>query len=240
MNSKMMELLSEISHETAKGILSGTEDAAQAALEKIHAAIASALPVDHGGASTASGDEASTARGGEASTARGGAVATGYRKPQHVLDFIAQVANVPFADMADPAFLTKIAEKFKLVPNEPRGIEKFLTVADGVKLVRFRGKDETRLVARRVGKSGNPNTIFEIHVDHKEKYAEVRRDGTLMYSIQGETIGHSFVEKLTISSLHRYFKTKKQTNEKRKRKCARKAAEKAQGGDALPTGKEVA
>jgi len=213
-----MELLSEISHETAKGILSGTEDAAQAALEKIHAAIASALPVDHHDGEGAAQDDG---------RARTPAAPQEYRTQQHVLDFIAKVANVPFADMADPAFLTKIAEKFKLVPNEPRGIEKFLTVADGVKLVRFRGKDETRLVARRVGTSGNPNTIFEIHVDHKEKYAEVLRDGTLMYSIQGETIGHSFVEKLSISSLHRYFKTNKQTLEKGKLKRASKAAEKA-------------
>lgn len=205
MNSKMMELLSEISHETAKGILSGTEDASQAALEKIHAAIASALPVD--------------SRDGEGAVATHGEDALPTGKAQ-----------------GEDALPTGKAQG----ENAPHGFSKFLTVADGVKLVRFRGKDETRLVARRVGTSGNPNTIFEIHVDHKEKYAEVLRDGTLMYSIQGETIGHSFVEKLSISSLHRYFKTNKQTCEKKKRKRAMKAAEKSQGGDALPTGKEVA
>jgi len=213
-----MELLSEISHETAKGILSGTEDAAQAALEKIHAAIASALPVDHH-----DGDGAAQDNG----RARTPAAPQEYRTPQHVLDFIAQVANVPFADMADPAFLTKIAEKFKLVPNDPRGYEKFLTVADGVKFIRFSNEDKTWLVAQRNAKDGNSKTIFEIKVSHIGDYAYILRNGKLMYSIQGETIGHSLVEKLAISSLHRYFKTNKQTCEKKKRKRARKAAEKA-------------
>jgi len=227
---KMNELIGEIIHIACGAELAIDEQIKMQAIGDIYAAAADALREAGHGLPVAEKVKGEGQGQGEKV----------YHTPQHVLDFMAQVANVPFADQADPAFLAKIAEKFKLVPNDPRGIDKFLTVAEGVKLVRFRGKDETRLVARRVGKNGNANTIFEIKVDHKDRYAEVFRDGTLMYSIQGETIGHSFVEKLTISSLHRYFKKNKQTNENRKRKRARKAAEKAQGGDALPTVKEVA
>lgn len=201
MNSKTNEILNDIIHTASQAILAEDEAVKRQALGDISCAIASLVPTE----------------------------SVVYRTPKHIVDFIYETCNVPFADQTDPAFLKKVAEKFKLVErsSELKGIEKFLTAADGVKFVRFAGKDETRLVARRKGTCGNKNTIFEIRVDHKEDLATVTRDGVIMFDIQGETIGHSFVEKLAISAMHRYFKENRMTNEKKKRKRARIAAERA-------------
>lgn len=100
MDSKLNELLSEIAHETAQGILAADEKSARAALEKIHASIESVLPVDGCTVTGAAKDEGTPV----------------YRTPQHIIDFIYRVAKVPFADKADPELLDRIAWTHRLVP----------------------------------------------------------------------------------------------------------------------------
>ena len=105
--------------------------------------------------------------------------------------------------------------------GELTGLDKFHTVAPGVKLVRFAGPDEVRLLARRKGNAANPNTVFEIRVSRHIPEAMVYRDGRQLFTVQGFGTNRCVVEDMAVASLHRYLKICAKRNA-RKYKCAKR------------------
>lgn len=144
-------------------------------------------------------------------------------KKQELGDIHAAIASLMPVDHGDAS---AVAERHAL-PSKG-GYSKYLTVADGVKLARFSNEHWVKLIAKRQAKQGNPAAVFEIYVDKEENFAQVFRDDTIMFKVEGHSVGHSFVESLAISCLKRYLKDNRMTMEKLKRKRARKAAEKAE------------
>ena len=111
-------------------------------------------------------------------------------------------------------------------PGDSDGYEKFMTLPNGSRLVRFHGSNTIRLLSSRKGKSGNPNNVFEIEVNKDNKTAYIRRDDTLLFLVKGEYVGYTFVEKIAVSALKRYIKIRMTDNarHKRRRSAKRRAA----------------
>ena len=111
--------------------------------------------------------------------------------------------------------------------GELTGLDKFHTVAPGVKLVRFAGPDEVRLLARRKGNAANPNTVFEIRVSRHIPEAMVYRDGRQLFTVQGFGTNRCVVEDMAVASLHRYLKICAKRNARKYKRAKRVKAERA-------------
>lgn len=111
--------------------------------------------------------------------------------------------------------------------EEPTGWDRFLTVAPGVKLVRFKGDGFTQLVSDRRGVAGTPNVFFEIFVKHATRSALVKKNGELIFSVCGFCTNQGNVERMAVSALRRYLSICAQRNarshSRRKNKAARAA-----------------
>ena len=111
--------------------------------------------------------------------------------------------------------------------EELTGLDKFHTVAPGVKLVRFAGPDEVRMLARRKGNAANPNTVFEIRVSRHIPEAMVYRDGRQLFTVQGFGTNRCVVEDMAVASLHRYLKICAKRNARKYKRAKRVKAERA-------------
>ena len=106
----------------------------------------------------------------------------------------------------------------------PVGYEKFMTLPNGCRLVRFHGSEKIRLLSSRRGTSGHPNNVFEICVDKSGKKAYVSRDDMPLFTIEGRSVGFNIVEKLAVSALKRYLKDRMTDNARHNRRRAAKRA----------------
>lgn len=107
------------------------------------------------------------------------------------------------------------------------GLDKFHTVAPGVKLVRFAGPDEVRLLARRKGNDANPNTVFEIRVSRHIPEAMVYRDSRQLFTVHGFGTNRCVVEEMAVAALHRYLKICAKRNARKYKRMKRVRAERA-------------
>jgi len=238
MNEKKIDaVIGEVIHIACQAELAADEQVKRQALGDIYDALASVLPVDHsrtGRAPTpgvATDRRDSAGREGTPGTVKDGKVVV-YKTPQHILDFIAEIANVPFADMADPALLKGVAETHHLVPN--KGEADYFKVAEGVRLQRYKATNVTRLIAVRKGLESNPDVIFEIFINNTTKKATVKRDDTVLFTIGVDGLNPSHLMRASVAVLRSYLKHQVKIHRNGKERIHRRAAERAATGVATP------
>ena len=141
------------------------------------------------------------------------------------IEALASEKPVDYPTFYTPGWLCEIAKWLQgkgTKPGDSDGYEKFMTLPNGSRLVRFHGSNTIRLLSSRKGKSGNPNNVFEIEVNKDNKTAYIRRDDTPLFSVEGATVGYNVVESLAVSALKRYMKDRMADNARHKRRRAAK------------------
>ena len=210
------DILSEIVHLASAALCADLTEVKKQAIGDIAAACASVVACDFGAAKDGKGDGASRSGRLRAATP------LLRNLPSERSAFCGAFPRPTEGEATDGAAKDDAAKDGELT-----GLDKFHTVAPGVKLVRFAGPDEVRLLARRKGNAANPNTVFEIRVSRHIPEAMVSRDGRQLFTVQGFGTNRCVVEDMAVASLHRYLKICAKRNARKYKRAKRVKAERA-------------